>query len=109
MGHKAVCFDCKRTVNREFDNGSDREYKCPNCGKQMILLPHRFRPPKITDNSKWDTVKFLVDNGFYYQHIYETIETNDLLNRQENYVKYPDNLRDAKEIVEKYKNQARKR
>jgi hypothetical protein len=75
----------------------------------MRLLPHRFRPPKIIDNSKWDTVKFLVDNGFYYQHIYETIETNDHSIKLQNHVKYPGNLMDAKEFVEKYKSQARKR
>ncbi len=74
----------------------------------MTLLPHRFRPPKMTDKSKWDTVKFLVDNGFYYQHIYEPLENNNRINKPENYVEYPDNLRDAKEFVEKYKTQARK-
>ena len=108
MGDKSVCFDCKKTFNRKFESGLNREYKCPNCGNQMTLLPHRFRPPKTTDKSKWDTVKFLVDNGFYYQHIYEHLENNNRINQPENYVEYPDNLRDAKEFVEKYKTQARK-
>lgn len=103
MGHKKVCLDCKITFNRYFDSGSELTYHCPECGKSMTLLPHRFRPPKKTEDKKWEVVKFLVDNHFYYQHISDP-ETID----KTVYVKYPDNLRDAKEFVIKYKNQARK-
>ena len=103
MGHKKVCLDCKNSFNRDFDSGSELTYPCPECGKPMTLLPHRFRPPKKTDDKKWEVVKFFVDHGFYYQHISkpETIDKTE-------YVKYPDNLREAKEFVIKYKNQARK-
>ena len=103
MGHKKVCLECKIAFNRDFDNDSELTYPCPECCKQMALLPHRFRPPKKTDDKKWEVVKFLVENGFYYQHISESenIDKNE-------YVKYPDNLQEAKEFVIKYKNQARK-
>jgi len=75
----------------------------------MTLLPHRFRPPKKSEEKKWETVKFLIDNGFYYQHIYETVtKTINGFTKYENLVPYPDNIRDAKEFVERYKNQARK-
>jgi predicted RNA-binding Zn-ribbon protein involved in translation (DUF1610 family) len=103
MGHKKVCLDCKISFNREFDSGSELTYPCPECGKSMTLLPHRFRPPKKTDENKWEVVKFLIDNGFYYQHISEPITIDNT-----KYVEYPDNLREAEEFVMKYKNQARK-
>ena len=103
MGHKKVCLDCKISFNREFDSGSELTYPCPECGKSMTLLPHRFRPPKKTDENKWEVVKFLIDNGFYYQHISEPTTIDNT-----KYVEYPDNLREAKEFVIKYKNQVRK-
>lgn len=73
----------------------------------MIMLPHRFKPPKKTDDKKWETVKFLIENGFYFQHVYKNVESksNGII-VSENYVKYPENIKDAKEFVEKYKNQA---
>ncbi len=103
MGHKKICLDCKISFNREFDSGSELTYTCPECGKSMTLLPHRFRPPKKTDENKWEVVKFLIDNGFYYQHISELTKNGNV-----KYVVYPDNLGEAKEFVIKYKNQARK-
>ncbi|OFY12975.1 MAG: hypothetical protein A2X11_11550 [Bacteroidetes bacterium GWE2_42_24] len=75
----------------------------------MTLLSHRFRPPKKTDDKKWETVKYLIENGFYYDHVYQKIETNcNGVTSYQNYATYPDNIRDAKEFVEKYKEQARK-
>lgn len=73
----------------------------------MALFPHRFRPPKRTDNNSWKLVKFLYENGFNYQHIYE----NGLEQSKKNalYVKYPKTIMDAKEFVEKYKTQAIKK
>jgi len=106
MGHKKVCLECKLSLNRPFDNGSELTYPCPDCGKPMTLLPQRFRPPKKSEIKKWDTVRFLVDNGFCYQHIYENMETKNGVTSYQNYVAYPDNIGDAKEFVEKYKSQA---
>lgn len=109
MGHKKVCLECKVTLNRPFDSGSELTYPCSECGKEMTLLPHRFRPPKKTEDKKWETVKFLIDNGFYYQHIYENVtKTVNGFIKFENLVNYPENIRDAKEFVEKYKSQARR-
>ncbi len=64
MGYKAVCINCRKSLNRKFDFGSDREYPCSVCGKPMILLSHLFKPPKKTDTKLWETVKYLVENGF---------------------------------------------
>lgn len=107
MGHKKVCLECKLTLNRPFDSGSELTYPCPECGKSMTLLPHRFRPPKKSENKKWETIKFLIDNGFYFQHIYEKSETKNGVTSYQNYVAYPDNLSDAQDFVIKYKSQAR--
>ncbi len=74
----------------------------------MTLLPHRFRPPKKTEDKKWEIVKFLIDNGFYYQHVYENVtKTINGFVKFENLVTYPENMREAREFVEKYKLQAR--
>ena len=108
MGHKKVCLDCSISFNRDYDGDSEIIYPCPECGKPMTLLPHRFRPPKKTDYKKWATVKFLVSKGFYYQHIWEPELHNGKIIGFIGYVKYPDNLRDAKEFVLKYKKQALK-
>ena len=106
MGHKKVCLDCHICLNRDFDPGSELNYPCPECGKHMKLLPHRFRPPKKSDDKKWETVKYLIENGFNYQHIYKTVETKNGVTSYENYAEYPENIRDAKEFVKKYKEQA---
>ena len=106
MGYKAVCIDCRKSLNRAIDFGSEREYPCSVCGKPMTLLSHLFKPPKKTDTKLWGTVKYLVSNGFHYQHIYETVEKkNGVIISYTGYVPYPDNLKEAKEFVEKYKEQ----
>ena len=106
MGHKKVCLECRLTLNRPFDPGSELPNPCPTCGKTMTLLPHRFRPPKKSENKKWDAVRFLIEKGFFYQHIYETISTKNGSSTSQISVEYPDNIRDAKDFVEKYKSQA---
>jgi transposase-like protein len=108
MGHKKVCLECRLTLNRPFDSGSEQTYSCPECGKSMTLLPLRFRPPKKTEDKKWETIKFLIEKGFYFQHICELVKIKNGVTNYKNYAKYLDNLRDAKEFVEQYKDQARK-
>jgi len=86
MGHKKLCLSCRLTLNRDFDDGSSGlKYPCPKCQKEMILLPHRFRPPKKSDEAKWKAVEFLIEQGFRYQHVFEDV---------------PENLRDAKVFLE---------
>ena len=97
------------TLNRPFDNDSELTYPCPECTNPMILLPHTFKPPKKTDDKKWETVRFLIENGFYYQPIFERIETRNGVTSYHTHVAYPDNIRDAREFVKKYKSQGRKR
>jgi hypothetical protein len=73
----------------------------------MQLMPHRFRPPQKEDVSKWTTVRFLVEHGFNYHHVFDIPASKDMA-QVVGYVQYPKNLREAKEFVEKYKEQARK-
>jgi hypothetical protein len=73
----------------------------------MKLLPHRFRPPKKADSKGWQLVVFLIDNGFTYQHIYQVGKSELIKGKYDNYVPYPENLRDAKEFIEQYKKYAK--
>lgn len=110
MGDKKICLNCRVALNRNFDDGTEKkQYLCPECGREMIPLPHRFRSPKKTDEKRWQTVEFYIQNGFYYQHIHDGGEASNYYNRVTKYVEYPENLRDAKEFVIKYGSQARKK
>ncbi|WP_207420068.1 hypothetical protein [Desertivirga brevis] len=108
MSHKKICLECRLSFNRERITNFGTKKICPECGKEMILFPHRFRPPKKNDDEKWKTVEFLVENGFYYQHLYKDRRYMNL-DVHENYITYPETLREAKEFVEKYRDQARKK
>lgn len=87
MGHKKLCINCRVTLNITLeDKNRDIKHLCPSCSREMTLLPHRFRPPKKTDDSKWKTVEFLLNSGFRYEHWIDDV---------------PENLRDAKEFIKK--------
>ena len=106
MAHKSVCLDCRKAFS-ETTNMEVREVAiCPQCGKQMVFLPHRFRPPKMTDLKKWEVVKFLLEHGFYYQHIRQEV-INEYGITTSNYAAYPENMRDAEEFVGKFKSQVK--
>ena len=40
----------------------------------MKEVNHNFRPPKRTELKKWEAARILIENGFIYHHIYETVE-----------------------------------
>lgn len=107
MGHKTVCLTCRKAFSRPSNSAPEQEYRCPDCGQHMHSYPHRFRPPKKEDDAGWETVKYLFEHGFNYQHVYKEFGWRH--DRRENYVQYPNNLRDAKEFVEKYSDQANQR
>lgn len=106
MGYKNVCLDCRKAFNRSLSSESPRQLKCPGCGKTTILLSHLFQPPSKDDLNGWATVKLLVDNGFTYDHIYKNLEKEEgQIIGHTGYVKYPENIREANEFIEKYKEQ----
>jgi hypothetical protein len=51
-------------------------------------------------------VRFLVENGFIYHHVYLKVEVKNGIKSLEGYAKYPESLKEAKEFVVKYKAQA---
>ena len=104
MGYKNVCLDCQIAFNMQ--HGAIKPANCPECKRHMQLMPHRFRPPKREDSAKWKTVRFLVEHGFNYHHIFD-IPTSKDMSQVTGYAQYPESMREAKEFVEKYKEQAR--
>ena len=106
MVHKVVCLDCRKSFSQGTDFEKVKELNCVECGRKMLLLPHRFRAPKRTEIKKWETLKYLTSNGFLYQHVYKNIEIKNGITSYQKYVNYPETIRDTKEFVEKYKEQA---
>ena len=96
MGHKLVCFNCRTSKNLSLDISSwESNSRFVKCNSELKLLPHRFRPPRKDDIKKWEVVIFLFENGFKYEHIYD--------DNLKSYVEIPENIRDAKEFINKYK------
>ncbi len=106
MGNKVVCLDCRKSFSQGTDYNNRRVANCPDCGKPMVFLSHRFRPPKKTETQKWEVVRFLVANGFDYDHVYEKMEIIRGCKVYSSYAKYPENLGEANEFVEKYRDQS---
>ena len=107
MGYKNICFTCKKAFSQGNDFTKIHKSNCPECGNEMTIVNHSFRPPKKNEIKKWETVRFLVENGFIYHHVFELVEkVEGKIVSYQNYVKYPENLDDAKIFVEKYKDQA---
>lgn len=99
MGHKNVCLSCKKAYSMGTNFHDIREANCPECGQPMTLVSHRFRPPKKTDDKKWEVVRFYLSNGFRYQHIQDS--------EYKSWVPYPEDIRGAREFVLKYKHLVR--
>jgi hypothetical protein len=97
MGAKHVCFTCRHAFNAPY--GAVGPTKCPTCSSAIAELSHRFRPPKKREAAKWEVAKYLVDHGFYYQHIYENPWGGQ-------FMAYPTTMQEAKEFVIIYQAQA---
>ncbi len=97
MGYKLVCLSCKKAFNLESDylESAKRSEKCPECGQMAVRYPHRFRPPKKSDDKRWEVVRFLYENGFVYEHITNADRSG--------YEKYPETIKEAREFVERLK------
>ena len=96
MGYKSVCLDCKKAFSQGTDfTKFNMDKVCSDCGKPMIFLSEKFKPPKKTDNKRWEVVRFFVENGFDYS----TKIGGDI------FIGYDETLEEAKEVVRKYKEQ----
>ncbi|MCD2259992.1 hypothetical protein [Psychroserpens luteolus] len=105
MGYKKVCFNCRRSFNQGTDFTQMSEKECPVCREMMVHVSHRFRPPKHREIEKWKVAKYLIENGMNYHHVYDKIYSVDGIVCLQGYVNYPENMREAKEFVKKYKGQ----
>lgn len=95
MGYKNVCLDCRKAFNQGTDYNNIRPTTCPECGKLMIQVNQKFRPPKKDDLKNWKIVDLLIRNGFTYHTLYG-----------ENYQQiheYPKSYKEAEDFVIKYK------
>ena len=94
MGHKKVCFNCRKAFSLYKNNGEVINLVCAECGKACRVLNQKFKPPRRNDIQKWEVVKFLVDNGFVFQNVYKEVTTE--VYQQ---IPYPENMADAREFV----------
>ena len=101
MGHKSVCTSCRISFNYGTDFNNIITRKCPQCKIEMINVSQKFKPPKKREIKKWELVKFLLDNGFYFHSVYEYNPNSGGMYS----VKYPENINEAIVFVEKYKSQ----
>jgi hypothetical protein len=86
-----ACFECRVAFHRPYLGGAWVR-KCPTCGGRAVGLSRNFKPPKKGDRAQWEKVRFLVQNGFVFQHV--------------DNVRYPTTLRAAREFVRKYQSYA---
>jgi len=98
MGHKKVCFTCRKAFSLYAYEAKEVNLTCPECGLVTILLNHKFRPPERDDLKQWNLAKFLVDHGFLFKHVYKDYKL----------VHYPTNMEDAKQFVIDHKRQVNK-
>ncbi len=105
MGHKLVCLDCHRVENLGLDLTNLHIGKCPICSHEMMFVNHNFRPPKKNDKKGWELVKFLISEGFPFQHVYQEGKSYYFRAQSENYVSYPKDMAETKEFVIKYREQ----
>lgn len=102
MGHKKVCLNCRKAFNQNADFTVKSGLICPECGQKIFEINHKFRPPKKSNLKAWEVSKYLIENGFLYQRIYQKIIGVDNLKS----VSYPTSIDEAKQFVKKYKDQA---
>jgi hypothetical protein len=110
MGHKKVCFNCRKSFNISYKQLSEETTICPQCGGGLIYLNQKFQPPSQEDIKSWTVAEFLYKNGFAYQHVYKNVSLSMRVDEYSsaNYVPYPKTMKEAIEFVEVYKGQARR-
>lgn len=94
MGHKVVCFNCKKALSIGTDFSYSPSSKCAICSNLLVVYNHKFKPPKMTDIKAWEVVEFLGLHGFVFQRI---------VDKDGKSIQYPTTMADAKEFVLKYK------
>jgi DNA-directed RNA polymerase subunit RPC12/RpoP len=60
MGHKLICFKCRKSFSIGTDYSVEHSNVCPNCGNAMAMVDQKFKPPKyvrdlVPDMSRYKT------------------------------------------------------
>lgn len=98
MGYKQVCFKCRKSFSIGTDSTVQHGSICPNCGDKMICVDQKFKPPKKSDDRRWEVVRYLVENGFRFQHILSDEGKN---------ITCPQTMKEAEDFVGKYMHEKR--
>ena len=106
MGHKLVCLNCHRVENLGTDLTNIKIGDCPECSSPMHFINHKFRPPKKHDKKAWKVVKFLISEGFTFQHIYTDGNSEYSKSPNNNYTEYPKTMHEAIEFVKKHRDKS---
>jgi len=96
-----ACLDCCKSFKREFNLVKEypSELTCSDCGGAAYNFGRHFKAPKRSDKKQWEKIIFLFEHGFRFQKI-------RIDNTEHDSVPYPNNMREAKEFVIKYKKYA---
>lgn len=96
-----ACLDCQKSFKRGFksDDGYPESLKCQDCGGTAYNFGRHFKAPKKNDQKQWEKVRYLFKHGFRFQKIRTGLGQHDV-------IPYPENLEQAKEFVERYKDYA---
>lgn len=98
MGYKNVCLLCRVAFSEGGDsNFFNTEKECPTCHQKMIFVNQKFKPPKKSDVQAWKMVELLLENGFFFQSVYEKEDGDWAI------VHYPKTLSEAQEFIKEYK------
>ena len=97
-----ACFACQVAPGRPEDPETP-ERVCPTCGGPALLMDVLFQPPKKSDDKQWAKVRFLAENGFFFQKIFRREGLGWIP------VKYPKTLEEARPFVEEFRAQALER
>jgi len=77
---KYLCCECKKSFKRiseqdlKEDEISQQPHSCPECGNQTLRIGPKFRPPKKSDDSRWNSLKVLLKLKFSHFFSWSTDE-----------------------------------
>jgi DNA-directed RNA polymerase subunit RPC12/RpoP len=97
-----LCFVCRKCFKKPAIADASI---CPNCGGRMLAVNRKFSAPASHDISQWKKVQFLVEHGFLFHSVYETVNENGQYKKTVK-VSYPATIDEARDFVIKYKAQA---
>jgi predicted amidophosphoribosyltransferase len=92
-----VCFSCRKSFKYP---ARAAKRVCPQCRSPLEMLSRKFSAPKSNDVSQWQKVRYLVEHGFRFHSVYQSVESGGKLA-----VPYPATLEEAKSFVQAFRPQ----